>query len=101
MMPAPATLMPTNVAELIHAFTVVYLAEGFRPFLFEPGNNRLDILDGKGDMPNTQGIRRKFLDTILVWRPMVFDELYVRLANALAIRHPEKGKGCFHVIEPN
>ena len=66
MMPAPATLMPTNVAELIHAFIVVYLAEGFSPFLFEPGNYRLDILDGKGDMPYAQSIRQGLLDTVLV-----------------------------------
>jgi hypothetical protein len=66
MMPAPATLMPANVAELIPAFKVLYLTEGFRPFLFELGNNRLDILDGKGDMPNAQGIGQKLLDTVLV-----------------------------------
>src|SRR5262249_37944553 len=35
------------------------------------------------------------LDTVLVWRRMEFDELDIRLA----IRHPEKGKRCFHVIE--
>ena len=59
-------LRTTDVAELVPPFKVLYLAEGFRPFLFQTGNDSSDILDGECDVPDAQGIRRKVLNTSFI-----------------------------------
>src|SRR5262245_18477847 len=55
-------LRTTDLAELVPP-KVLYLAEGFRPFRFQPGNDSFDILDDECDVPDTQGVGRKLPNT--------------------------------------
>ena len=59
-------LRTTDVAELVVPFKVLYLAESFRPFLFQPGNDSFDILDCECDVPDAQSIRRMLLNTSFI-----------------------------------
>src|SRR5215210_4008371 len=81
-------LWTTDKAQLRAVFKALYLAECFRAALFQPGNNSVDIFDGKCNVPDPQGIEGRLLNSPFIGRRRERDELDIGRAAGRPQHHP-------------
>ncbi len=83
-------LWPTDVAQHIAVFKLLYLTERIRAVLCQPGNNSFDIVDNECNMPDTQGIGGRLLNSPVIRGPM-----------AVTVSHQTLGSCCPRVANEN